>query len=175
MARYHLSIKPRGDMLPCQSFSIGGRGGKSPVPALDFRHHTTIVGKGQNPVDQTYLGAVGEYTDDAVTLFREKVEHFVVVWGFDDRGNPRSAQIWDKRMPDYFDNGNSEPLSQYLVVSPIAVGVTPQQTGTISPEQVAALASAQASEQIARETDPTDARRRKAHGRAKANGESLEG
>lgn len=165
--RLHLAIKSRGDLPPCQSVTIG---------KLDFRRYTTVNAKGKGAIDQTYMGAVGEYSDEDVKDFEARAKNLVVRWGWKDGADGRSlhsATIFDKRVPDYFETEDDEPLRGYLTLTPVGVDA-PHSIGTTTPEQVAALASARASEERARQ-DPRDARERAKHTRAKRDGESVEG
>ena len=77
MPRYHLTIKDRtegGVTLPaCQSMTIG---------KLDFRRYTSIPSKVEGMPDETYPGAVGEYSEADVEGFR------AASGAWDGRGSP---------------------------------------------------------------------------------------
>lgn len=174
MPRFLLTIKDRTlggvTLPPCQSFTIG---------KLDFRRYTQIPSQVEGVPDETYLGAVGEYSEADVTAFKGQVANYVVRWGVTkskDKGpSLRSAQVYDTRINTYSPMPDrDEPLADYLGVQPIALGAHMAVASMITAEQAAQRQEAQAAEDKARATDPTDDRRRKQHGRAKAAGESLE-
>lgn len=169
--RFHLTIKDREGLPPCQSITVG---------KLDFRRYTTINSTREGLPDQTYHGAAGEYDEADVAEFHEKVKHLVVRWGWstrklDGREVTRlwSAAIFDTRCKEFFPTDRDEPLSRYLDVQPITVGVPTSFVGATA-EQIEASSSARASEERARQ-DPRDARERAKHARAKRDGETVEG
>jgi hypothetical protein len=168
--RYHLTIRDRDGLPPCQSITVG---------KLDFRRYTAIPSTREGLPDQIHHGAVGEYTDEEVAGFREAVKHLVVRWGHrvQSDGSRRlwSAAIHDVRCSGFFAVPEADqPLAELLDVQPITI--TPvTMIGNATAEQIDALAVAQASEERARREDPQDQSRRARHARAKATGEGVEG
>lgn len=166
--RLQLNILDRDGLPPCHAVTIG---------KLEFRRYTTVPSRVGGLPDMVHMGAVGEYSEADIAEFRDRVQHFVVRWGWRERqGVPQlwAAEIHDRRVTGWFPvPERDEPLERYLLVQEIATGV-PASIGAATPEQVEALAAARASEDRARREDPTDGQRRAAHGRAKRAGEGVE-